>query len=52
MTWHFFLIVPDKAIKGERMFSLMAVGVHPHQAFLSSLDEVVLKLMLPIDHRQ
>ena len=45
----FLLIVPDKTVKGERVFSLVAVWLHPHQAHHSSLGEAVWKLALLID---
>ena len=45
----FLLIAPDKTIKGERVFGLVAVWVHLHQAHHSSLDEVAWKLTLLID---
>ena len=45
----FLLIVPDKTVKGERVFGLVAVWVHPHQAHHPSLDEAVQKLALLIN---
>ena len=45
----FLLIAPDKTINGERVFDLVAVWAHPHQACLSCLDEVAWKLALLID---
>ena len=45
----FLLIAPDKTVKGERVFSLVAVWVRPHQAHLSSLDEAVQKHTLLIN---
>ena len=45
----FLLIAPDKTIKGETVFSLAAVWVHPYQACLSFLDEAAWKFTLLID---
>ena len=45
----FLLIVPDKTIKGERVFGLVAVWVHPYQAHHHSLGEAAHKLTLLID---
>ena len=45
----FLLIAPGKNIEGEMAFGLAMVWAHPHQAWLSSLDEVVKKLTLFID---
>ena len=45
----FLLIAPRKTIEGEMAFGLVAVWAHPHQAWLSSLDEAVKKLTLLID---
>ena len=45
----FLLIAPGKTIEGEMEFGLGVVWAHPHQAWLSSLDEVVKKLTLLID---
>ena len=45
----FLLIAPDKTIKGERMFGLVAVWTHLHQACHSSLSEVAQKLTLLTD---
>ena len=45
----FLLIVPDKTVKGERVFGLIAVWAHPHQAHHLSLGETVHKLTLLID---
>ena len=42
----FLSIALDKAIEGERVFGLVAVWVHPHQACLSSLDEAAWKIAL------
>ena len=44
----FLLIEPRKTIEGEMAFGLAAVWAHPHQAWLSSLDETVKKLTLLI----
>ena len=40
------LIFPKKAIVGEMVFGLAMVWVHPYQAHLSTLDEVVKKFAL------
>ena len=45
----FLLIVPRKIIEGEMAFRLAMVWACPHQAHLSSLDEVARKLTLIID---
>ena len=45
----FLLIATDKTVKGERLFGLVAVWAHLHQACHSSLDEAVQKLTLLID---
>ena len=45
----FLLIVPKKTIKGEMAFELAVVWTHPHQAWLSSLDEATKKLTLLIN---
>ena len=45
----FLLIAPRKTIGGEMVFGLATVWTHPHQAQLSSLDEVAKKLTLLID---
>ena len=45
----FLLIVPGKTIEGEMAFRLAMVWAHPHQAWLSSLDEAVKKLTMLIN---
>ena len=45
----FLLIAPRKTIEGEMVFGLAVVWAHPHQAWLSSLDEAAKKLALLID---
>ena len=45
----FLLIVPDKNVKGERVFGLVAVWAHLHQACHHSLGEAAHKLPLLID---
>ena len=45
----FLPIVPDKTTKGEKVFSLVAVWAHPHQAHQPSLGEVAHKLTLLIN---
>ena len=42
-------IVMDKAIKGERVFGLVPVWMHPHQAHHHSLGEAACKLALLIN---
>ena len=45
----FLLIVPDKTIEGERVFGLVALWTHLHQAHHHSLGEVAWKLALLIN---
>ena len=45
----FILIAPSLAIGCEWVFGLRAVWTHPHQAHLSTLEEVAQKLMLLAD---
>ena len=45
----YLLIVLGKTINGEMAFRLAMVWAHPHQATLSSLDEVARKLTLLIN---
>ena len=45
----YLLIAPGMTVKGEMVFGLAVVWAHPHQACLSSLDEVPRKLTLLID---
>ena len=44
----FLLIVPNKTVKGERVFGLVAEWAHPLQAHHPSLGEVAHKLRLLI----
>ena len=45
----FVLIVPSLAIRCESVFSLTAVWMHTHQAYLPTLVEAAWKLMLLVD---
>ena len=45
----FLLIVPAEAIGGEKVFGLVVVWVHPHEACYHSLGEVAHKLTLLIN---
>ena len=46
----FLIIVPSNNTKGDPVFGLAAVWVHPHQGCLSTLVEAAWKLMLPVDN--
>ena len=45
----FLLIAPNMDGRGEYVFGLTAVWVHPHQAHLHTLEEAVHKLLLLTD---
>ena len=42
----FLLILPEEGIAGERVYGLVMVWVHPYEARLSTIDDVVRKLTL------
>ena len=42
----YLLVSPKKATKGEMVFGLAVVWVHPYQAHIPTLDEVVIRLTL------
>ena len=44
----FLLILPERAIEEELAFGLVVVWVHPYQACIPFLEEVVRKLTLII----
>ena len=45
----FLLIALDKTVKGDRVFGLVAMWIHPNQAHHHSLGEVAHKFPLLID---
>ena len=49
MIWHFFLIALDKTTKGQRVFCLVAVCTHQHQAHHHSHGDAACKLALLIN---
>ena len=44
------MIMPNNNARGDQVFSLAAVWVHPHQGHLSTLLEAAQKLMLLVDN--